>query len=144
MNFLTELLSDSSTKNSTGSGSGTENVNQSSSNALQPLLDSAATHHITKSLCGMENVQATRNQLKLADSTVTGVTHIDTKKLKPTGKNISLSDFLCAPPTYHDLVSVPMLARDHSVLFCKDRAYVIPLVTSRPANTVGTVTLIEG
>lgn len=82
--------------------------------------------------------------LNLANSTVTGVIHIGAKKLKPTGKDISLSDVLCAPAIDQDLVSVPMLERDHSVLFCKYRACVIPQITSRPANTVATATLIEG
>lgn len=121
MIFLTELLSESFKTDSTGSGSGTENLNQSYSYALRPLLDCTDTHHTTKRLSGMYNVQDKRKQLKLADCTITGATHIGTKELRTSGKEISLSDVMCAPSIDQDLVSVPMIARNHFVIFCKHR-----------------------
>ncbi len=96
----------------TEDNSSQDKINNSSQYVIAPLLDTAATNHLTNSESALSNKKGLSISLQLADGSKSQSHAVGDALVLTTGTPLSLEDVLCVPTLVNDLVSASHLARN--------------------------------
>lgn len=97
-------------------------------------MDSAETHHVTKTRNDLQNVPVVETNLNPADKNFTPVAHVGDKALQKTP--CQLDQAMCPPEIDEEIISVSNLAQLYSVTFEGSNAYIADLIEEKPQGIV--------